>query len=169
MKKALGVLADNLNTLRTGRANPAILDRIVVDYYGAPTPLKALASVSVPDASTLIISPFDKGGIRDIEKALNESDVGINPSNDGQVIRLAIPPMTQERRKELAKKVSKMGEDAKVAVRNVRKDAIKTLDRHEFPKDTKKDLEDKVQKLTDGFVKRVDELAKAKADDIMKV
>ena len=169
MKKALGVLADNLNTLRTGRANPAILDRIVVDYYGAPSPLKSLASISVPDASTLVISPFDKAGIRDIEKALNESDVGINPSNDGQVIRLVIPPMTQERRKELAKKVSKMGEDAKVAVRNVRKDAIKTLDKTEFPKDTKKDLEDRVQKLTDGYVKRADELAKSKADDIMKV
>lgn len=169
MQKAVSVVADNFNTMRTGRANPAILDRIQVDYYGAPTPIKSLASIAVPDASTLTITPFDKGSIKDIEKALNESDIGINPNNDGQKIRLVIPPMTQDRRKELSKKVSKMGEDGKVAVRNVRKDILKRLDKYDFPKDTKKDLEDGIQKLTDGFVKKLDEMIKAKSDDIMKV
>eukprot|EP00877_Chromochloris_zofingiensis_P000257 jgi/Chrzof1/10231/Cz04g33140.t1 len=169
MKKAIAVVADNFNTMRTGRANPAILDRIQVEYYGVPTPLKSLASVSVPDASTLIISPFDKGGLKDIEKAINESDIGINPSNDGQMIRLNIPPMTQDRRKDLSKKVSKMGEDGKISVRNVRKDAIKKLDKYDFPKDTKKGLEDSIQKLTDSYVKKLDDMVTAKTDDIMKV
>lgn len=169
MKKALGVVAENFNTMRTGRANPAILDKIVVDYYGVPTPLKSLAAVSVPDASTLIVSPFDRSALRDVEKAILESDVGINPSNDGERIRLNIPPMTQDRRKELAKKVSKMGEDGKVAVRNVRKDAMKRLDKHDWPKDSRKSLEDKIQKITDRFVKSVDDLVKSKTDDLMKV
>lgn len=169
MQKAVNVVADNFNTMRTGRANPAILDRVQVDYYGALTPLKALASVAVPDASTLLISPFDRAALKDIEKAINASDLGLNPSNDGEKIRLSIPQMTQERRKELSKKVAKMGEDGKVAVRNIRKDILKRLDRYEWPKDTKKALEDSVQKTTDGFVKRVDEMVKAKSDDIMKV
>eukprot|EP00775_Hariotina_reticulata_P010500 gene10500-10660_t len=169
MQKAVSVVADNFNTMRTGRANPAILDRIVVDYYGAPTPLKSLASIAVPDASTLLISPFDKGSLKDIEKAINESDIGINPNNDGEKVRLNIPAMTQDRRKELTKKVSKMGEDGKVAVRNIRKDVLKKLDKYEFPKDTKKGLEDSIQKVTDSFVKKLDEMAKAKSEDIMKV
>lgn len=123
----------------------------------------------MPDASTLIVSPFDRGGLRDVEKAILESDIGINPNNDGEKIRLNIPPMTQERRKELTKKVSKMGEDGKVAVRNVRKDALKRLDKHDFPKDARKALDDSVQKLTDKFVKSVDDLVKAKSDELMKV
>lgn len=140
-----------------------------VDYYGAPTPLKTLASIAVPDASTLIVAPFDRAALRDVEKAILESDIGINPSNDGEKIRLNIPAMTQERRKELVKKVAKMGEDGKVAVRNVRKDALKRLDRHDFAKDARKGLDDAVQKLTDRFVKSVDDLAKAKSDELMKV
>eukprot|EP00878_Enallax_costatus_P002263 GHUV01002437.1.p1 GENE.GHUV01002437.1~~GHUV01002437.1.p1 ORF type:complete len:256 (+),score=82.72 GHUV01002437.1:205-972(+) len=169
MKKAVSVVADNFNTMRTGRANPAILDRIQVDYYGVPTPLKSLASIAVPDASTLLISPFDKSSLKEIEKAINESDVGINPNNDGEKIRLIIPAMTQDRRKELSKKVSKMGEDGKVAVRNIRKDVLKKLDKYEFPKDTKKDLETSIQKVTDSYVKKLDDMVKAKSDDIMKV
>lgn len=169
MQKAVDVVASNFNTMRTGRANPAILDRIMVEYYGALTPLKQLASIAVPDASTLTISPFDKGSLKEIEKAINSSDIGINPNNDGQNIRLNIPAMTQERRKELSKKCSKMGEDGKVAVRNIRKDILKRLDRFDFPKDTKKTLEESVQKTTDGFVKKLDDMVKAKTDDIMKV
>lgn len=169
MKKAVSVVADNFNTMRTGRANPAILDRIQVDYYGAPTPLKSLASIAVPDASTLLISPFDKSSLKEIEKAINESDIGINPNNDGEKIRLIIPAMTQDRRKELSKKVSKMGEDGKVAVRNIRKDVLKKLDKYDFPKDTKKDLENSIQKVTDSYVKKLDDMVKAKSEDIMKV
>ena len=210
MKKAIESVVANFNTMRTGRANPAILDKIVVsaeptrverrrpracmpsvpspclanapspplppslppaqvDYYGTPTPLKSLASIAVPDAATLLISPFDRSGLRDVEKAILESDLGINPSNDGEKIRLNMPPMTQDRRKELTKKASKMGEDGKVAVRNVRKDALKRLDKHEFPKDARKALDDSVQKLTDRFVKSLDDLVKAKSDELMKV
>ncbi|KIZ07771.1 Ribosome-recycling factor [Monoraphidium neglectum] len=169
MKKAINVVVENFNTMRTGRANPAILDKIMVDYYGVPTPLKSLASVAVPDASTLIVSPFDRSGLRDVEKAILESDIGINPNNDGEKIRLNIPPMTQDRRKELSKKVSKMGEDGKVAVRNVRKDAMKRLDKHDFPKDSRKDLEDSIQKITDRYVKAVDDLIKTKSEELMKV
>lgn len=169
MQKAVDVVASNFNTMRTGRANPAILDRIQVEYYGALTPLKQLASIAVPDASTLLVSPFDKAALKEIEKAINSSDIGLNPNNDGQNIRLNIPAMTQERRKELSKKVAKMGEDGKVAVRNIRKDILKKLDKYEFPKDTKKTLEDSVQKTTDGFVKKLDDMVKAKTDDIMKV
>jgi len=169
MSKAISVVADNFNTMRTGRANPAILDRVQVNYYGVPTPLKQVAGISVPDASTLLISPYDKSALKDIEKAINESDVGINPNNDGEKVRLNIPPMTQDRRKELSKKIAKMGEEGKVSVRNVRKDAMKQLDKYDFPKDTKKDLETSIQKLTDSYVKKVDDLVKTKTDDIMKV
>ncbi|KAI8475941.1 MAG: ribosome recycling factor domain-containing protein [Monoraphidium minutum] len=169
MKKAIAVVNDNFNTMRTGRANPAILDKIMVDYYGVPTPLKSMASVSVPDASTLIVSPFDRGALRDVEKGILESDIGINPNNDGEKIRLNIPPMTQDRRKELSKKVSKMGEDGKVAVRNVRKDALKRLDKHEFSKDARKALEDSIQKVTDRYVKAVDDAIKSKTEELMKV
>ncbi|GBF99954.1 ribosome recycling factor [Raphidocelis subcapitata] len=169
MQKAINAVVENFNTMRTGRANPAILDKILVDYYGTPTPIKTLASVTVPDASTLMIAPFDRSGLRDIEKAILESDIGINPNNDGEKIRLVIPPMTQDRRKELTKKASKMGEDGKVAVRNVRKDALKRLDKHDFSKDARKALEDSIQKITDKYVGRVDELAKAKSEELMKV
>ncbi|KAL6764554.1 ribosome recycling factor domain-containing protein [Haematococcus lacustris] len=130
MKKALAAMADNFNTIRTGRANPAILDKIMVDYDGVPAPLKSVASISVPDSSTLLISPFDKASMKLIEKAINESDLGINPNNDGDKIRLGLPQPTQDRRKELVKQVSKFGEEAKVAVRNVRKDVMKKLDKH---------------------------------------
>lgn len=169
MKKAVEATANNFNTIRTGRANPAILDRIMVDYYGVPTALKQVAGVSVPDASTLMISPFDKSTLKAIEKAILNSDVGINPSNDGERIRLNVPQLTQDRRKELAKQVSKMGEEGKVAVRNVRKDSIKKLDKYDFPKDTRKDLEASIQKLTDNFVKRIDEIVKQKSDEVLKV
>ncbi|PNW84721.1 hypothetical protein CHLRE_03g156050v5 [Chlamydomonas reinhardtii] len=169
MKKCLAVVGDGFNTIRTGRANPAILDKITVDYFGAPTPLKQMGTVTVPDASTLMITPFDKTSLRDIERAIQESDIGINPNNDGERIRLIMPPMTQERRKDLAKQVSKMAEDGKVAVRNVRKDALKKVDKVELPKDDKKALEDDIQKLTDTYVKKVEDAAKAKTEEVMKL
>lgn len=169
MKKAVVVVGDNFNTIRTGRANAAVLDRIQVDYYGTPTPLKQVAAISVPDASTLVISPFDRTIIKEIEKAINESDLGINPNNDGEKIRLGFPQMTQERRKELAKQVSKLGEEGKVAVRNIRKDVLKKADKFDFPKDQKKAVEDAIQKLTDTYVKKLDDAVKAKTDEVMKV
>lgn len=169
MKKALSVVSDNFNTVRTGRANAAVLDRIMVDYYGTPTPLKQVAAVSVPDASTLAITPYDKGMLKEIEKAINESDLGINPGNDGERVRLAFPQMTQERRKELAKQVAKMGEDGKVAVRNVRKDVLKKAEKIDFSKDQKKGFEDSIQKITDGYIKKVEDVVKAKTEEVMKV
>ena len=122
IEKTLAVLKEDLNTVRAGRANPAILDKISAEYYGVPTPLKSLANISVPDPRTLMISPFDVSSVGTIEKAINEANLGLNPSNDGKVIRLIIPQLTEERRKELTKTVKKMGEDAKVAVRNLRRD-----------------------------------------------
>eukprot|EP00195_Chlamydomonas_chlamydogama_P008546 CAMPEP_0202889804 /NCGR_PEP_ID=MMETSP1392-20130828/367_1 /ASSEMBLY_ACC=CAM_ASM_000868 /TAXON_ID=225041 /ORGANISM="Chlamydomonas chlamydogama, Strain SAG 11-48b" /LENGTH=278 /DNA_ID=CAMNT_0049573215 /DNA_START=23 /DNA_END=859 /DNA_ORIENTATION=+ len=169
MKKAVAALADNLNTIRTGRANPAILDRIMVDQFGSPTPIKRVASISVPEATTLLISPFDKASLKPIEKALLESDIGINPTNDGEKIRLVVPPLTQERRKELAKTAAKFGEESKVAVRNVRTDVKKKIDKVELPKDSKKDLEDALQKITDQYVKKIDEVVKTKTDEVMKL
>ncbi|GIL64769.1 hypothetical protein Vafri_18647 [Volvox africanus] len=169
MRKCLNVVAEGFNTIRTGRANPAILDKIMVDYFGAPTPLKQMGAVTVPDAQTLMIAPFDRSTLRDIERAIQESDIGINPNNDGERIRLVMPPMTQERRKELAKQVSKMTEDGKVAVRNVRKDAMKKAEKVELPKDDKKALEDDIQKLTDSYVKKLDDMSKTKTDEVMKL
>ena len=122
IEKTLVVLKEDLNTVRAGRANPAILDKISAEYYGVPTPLKSLANISVPDPRTLMISPFDVSSVGAIEKAINEANLGLNPSNDGKVIRLIIPQLTEERRKELTKTVKKMGEDAKIAVRNLRRD-----------------------------------------------
>ncbi|GAX83290.1 hypothetical protein CEUSTIGMA_g10716.t1 [Chlamydomonas eustigma] len=169
MKKSLSSLGDSFNTIRTGRANPAILDKIMVEQFGSPMPLKSLAQISVPEASTLLISPFDRSALKEIEKALQESDIGINPSNDGEKIRLNIPMLTQDRRKELAKSVAKFAEDGKVALRNVRKDVMKKIDKVEFSKDAKKNLEDAIQKLTDQYVKKVDEAAKVKTDEVMKL
>eukprot|EP00200_Dunaliella_tertiolecta_P001927 CAMPEP_0202352430 /NCGR_PEP_ID=MMETSP1126-20121109/8632_1 /ASSEMBLY_ACC=CAM_ASM_000457 /TAXON_ID=3047 /ORGANISM="Dunaliella tertiolecta, Strain CCMP1320" /LENGTH=283 /DNA_ID=CAMNT_0048944653 /DNA_START=44 /DNA_END=895 /DNA_ORIENTATION=- len=171
MKKAVQVMADTMNTLRTGRANPAILDRISVEYFGAMTPLKQVASITVPDSTTLAITPFDPSAIKDIERAINESDLGINPMNDGEKIRLGLPQLTTERRKDLVKQVNKYSEEAKIAVRNVRKDVMKLIDKYgdAFAKDARKSLENEIQKLTDAYCKRVDELCKTKSDELMKV
>ncbi|GFR52263.1 hypothetical protein Agub_g14797 [Astrephomene gubernaculifera] len=169
MKKCLNVVAEGFNTIRTGRANPAILDKVMVECYGSPVPLKQLAAVTVPDSQTLLISPFDKGSLKDVERALLEADLGINPNNDGERVRLIMPPMTQDRRKELSKQVSKMSEEGKVAVRNVRKDAMKKVDKVELPKDDKKALEDDIQKLTDTYVKKLEDMAKSKTEEVMKL
>ena len=173
IEKTLAVLKEDLNTVRAGRANPAILDKISAEYYGVPTPLKSLANISVPDPRTLMISPFDVSSVGTIEKAINEANLGLNPSNDGKVIRLIIPQLTEERRKELTKTVKKMGEDAKVAVRNLRRDVndkVKKMEKDgELTEDELKKAQDEVQKITDKFIKEVDQVATAKEKDIMEV
>lgn len=172
-KKTISVLKEELNTVRAGRANPALLDRVMVDYYGTPSPLKNIANVSVPDPRTLMISPFDPKSIHDIEKAINVANIGINPSNDGKCIRLVIPQVTEERRKELTKTVKKMGEDAKVAIRNLRREAndeIKKLEKaHELTEDEAKKGLDDIQKATDKTVKEIDDVVAAKEKEIMEV
>ena len=173
MKKSISVLKDELNTVRAGRANPALLDKIVVEYYGSPSPLKNLSNISVPDPRTLMISPFDPKCIHDIEKAINVANLGINPSNDGKVIRLVIPPVTEERRKELIKVVKKFGEDAKVAIRNERRDANDELKKQEkageiTEDDLKKSLDD-VQKKIDKCIKDIDQIIVDKEKEIMEV
>ncbi|SFE35624.1 ribosome recycling factor [Peptostreptococcaceae bacterium pGA-8] len=171
--KTIEVLREDLNTVRAGRANPALLDKIVVDYYGSPTPLRNLSSISVPDPRTLMITPFDPKSLGDVEKAINVSDIGITPSNDGKCIRLVIPQLTEERRKELTKGAKKMGEDAKIAIRNLRRDANEALKKQEkdgeiSEDDLKKDL-DKVQKTIDKAVKDIDDIIAVKEKEIMEV
>lgn len=173
MKKAIAVLEAEYKTLRAGRANPSVLDRLSVDYYGAATPINQLASVSVTEARTLAISPYDASTLKAIEKAILASDIGINPQNDGRTIRLIFPPLTEERRKELVKVSRKYGEEAKVAVRNVRRDANDSLKKLEKDKtiteDEQKKAEADVQKLTDKFVGEVDKKCAAKEKEIMDI
>ena len=173
MEKAMEVMTDNFSTVRTGRANPNMLDRIEVDYYGAMTPLKSLSNTNNLDAQTLVIQPFDKGALKEIEKAIVRSDLGITPSNDGSVIRLVVPPLTAERRKELTKQVSKLGEEGKVALRNVRRDAMtkikkmktdKTLGEDEFAS-----FEKKIEDLTTSYVKKTEDAVKAKEKELTTV
>lgn len=173
MVKTKSVLKENLNTVRAGRANPALLDKILVDYYGSPTPLKNLSNISVPEPRTLMIAPFDPKSIPEIEKAINVANLGINPSNDGKCVRLIIPQVTEDRRKELTKTVKKMGEDAKVAVRNERRDANDELKKMEKAAEiTEDDLKGElaeVQKKTDQCIKDIDEIIAAKEKEIMEV
>ncbi|NEQ95589.1 MAG: ribosome recycling factor [Cyanothece sp. SIO2G6] len=173
MQKAVEATKNAFNTIRTGRANASLLDRIMVEYYGSPTPLKSLANISTPDASTITIQPFDPGSVSPIEKAIQMSDLGINPSNDGSVIRLAIPPLTSDRRKELAKQASKLAEDGKVGVRNARREGIDAARKQEkaseISKDESADLQDDIQKLTDKYVKKIDEELAKKEEEILKV
>ena len=172
-KKTISVLKEELNTVRAGRANAALLDKVMVDYYGTPTPLKNLSNISVPDPRTLLISPFDPKSIHEIEKAINIANIGINPSNDGKCVRLVIPQVTEERRKELTKTVKKMGEDCKVAIRNLRRDAdddLKKLEKnHEITEDDLKKALDDVQKATDKTIKEIDQVVAEKEKEIMEV
>ncbi len=173
MNKALEATQRAFNTIRTGRANASLLDRIIVEYYGSPTPLKQLANISTPDATTLAIQPFDRTSLNIIEKAILMSDIGLTPNNDGSVIRLNIPPLTTERRKELVKQVAKLAEEGKVAVRNIRRDAIDSVRKQEksseLSKDEAADLQDSVQKLTDKYIAKIDEALAAKEKDITTV
>ena len=169
-KKTISVLKEDLNTVRAGRANPALLDKVMVDYYGSPTPLKNLSNISVPDPRTLLISPFDPKSIHEIEKAINLANIGINPSNDGKCVRLVIPQVTEERRKELVKKAKGYSEEAKVAIRNIRRDAIDAVKKDEtYTEDTRKQEEQEIQKITDKYTKKVDELLKVKESEIMAI
>ena len=172
-KKTISVLKEELNTVRAGRANAALLDKVMVEYYGVPTPLRNLANISVPDPRTLMITPFDAKSIGNIEKGINLANIGITPSNDGKIIRLAIPQVTEERRKELVKTVKKMGEDAKVAVRNIRRDAndeLKKLEKaHELTEDDLKKALDDIQKATDKTIKEIDDIVAAKDKEILEV
>lgn len=172
MKKAYEFLASDFATIRAGRANPHVLDKIKVDYYGTPTPIQQVGNISVPEARMIQIAPWEKNLIREIEKAIMASDVGITPSNDGSIIRLVFPELTEERRKELVKEVKKKGEDSKVAVRNIRRDGndtFKKLAKEEVSEDEIKQLEDKLQKLTDKFVKDIDALVEEKSKEILTV
>lgn len=173
ISKTLSVLKSDLNTVRAGRANPSLLDQINIDYYGTATPLKNIANISVPDPRSLVIAPFDPKSIRDIEKAILVSDIGINPSNDGRNIRLVIPPLTEERRKELTKLIRKMGEESKVAIRNCRRDANESLKRSEkngelTEDDLKNDL-DEIQKLTERYLKDVESMVSEKEKELMEL
>lgn len=173
MKKAMEHLISDLASLRAGRANPAMVDKLMVNYYGEPTPLNQLANINVPEARLLVIQPWDKGSIADIEKAIMKSDLGINPSNDGNVIRIPIPQLTEERRKDLVKVVKKRAEEGKVAVRNLRRegnDMIKASEKDKLisEDESKKGL-DEVQKLTDKYIKEIDAILQNKEREIMEV
>lgn len=172
MKKTLASLESELATIRAGRANPHILDKLTVDYYGAPTPLQQVANITVPEARMIQIQPWEKKIIKDIEKAILMSDIGINPTNDGTVIRLVFPELTEERRKELVKDVKKKGEASKVAIRNIRRDgndAFKKLKGTDVSEDEIQDLEDQIQKMTDKYIKEVDAAVDAKSKEVMTV
>jgi ribosome recycling factor len=173
MQKAIDALQRELNRVRTGRASLTLLDGIKVEYYGAPTPLNQVASLSVPESRMIVIQPWDSNMIGEIEKAINKSDLGVNPTNDGKQIRLVIPRPTEERRRELVKLVKKMGESAKVGIRAVRRDCIdmlKELEKDkEITEDENKKGQDEVQKLTDEFVKQVDEIVTAKEAEVMEI
>ncbi|MBQ4311058.1 MAG: ribosome recycling factor [Oscillospiraceae bacterium] len=173
MEKCLKSLTHEYTTIRAGRANPAVLDKVFVDYYGSPTPLNQMAAVSVSEARILVIQPWDKSSLKTIEKAIQASDIGINPTNDGSVIRLVFPQLNEERRKELVKQIKKISEEAKVTIRNVRRDALDKIKAQkknsEITEDDVKDLEKEMQKLTDKYIENVDKVAADKEKEIMSI
>lgn len=173
MQKTLQALRKDLSTIRAGRAMPGLLDKITVDYYGQPTPINQMAGVNVPDARTIIIQPWDKSTLKTIEKAIQASDLGINPQNDGVVLRLIIPPLTEQRRRELSKMVEKKGEEAKVALRNIRRDANDDTKKQqkagEITEDDEKEVLEEIQKLTEKYIKEVDSIIDTKKKEIMEV
>lgn len=173
MNKAISVLKEELAGVRAGRANPAILDKLTVDYYGAPTPINQLGNISVPEARVIVIQPWEAKILKDIEKAIQKSDIGINPNNDGKVIRLVFPVLTEERRKELTKAVKKHGEDSKVAVRAIRRDAIEHFKvqkkNGDMTEDDLKDAENDIQKMTDKYIVEIDKLIELKDKEILDV
>lgn len=171
MTKTISVLHQDYAAIRAGRANPALLDKVTVMYYDVPTPINQVGSISVTEARTLTITPWDRTVLKAVEKAIMASDIGINPQNDGSVIRLIFPPLTEERRKELSKQISKMGEESKVAIRSIRRDANDKLkaQKKELPEDTIKDLEKEIQELTDKYCKEIDHISAAKEKEIMEV
>ena len=173
MEKSIGAYQEKLSEIRAGRANPAILNKVKVDYYGTPTPINQMAGISVPEARLIVIQPWDMSVLKDIEKAILASDIGINPNNDGKVIRLAFPELNEERRKELVKEIKKIAEDSKVAIRSIRRDGMdefKTKQKNnEITEDDLRDAEDKIQKLTDKYVENVESICEAKEKEVMSV
>ena len=173
MEKTVDALHREYSSIRAGRANPNVLDKINIDYYGAPTNINQVASVSVSEARVLVVQPWDKSCLSLIEKAIQTSDLGINPSNDGNVIRIVFPSLTQERRKELSKQINKLAEESKISIRSIRRDIIESLKKmeknSEITKDDLKDAENHVQKITDKFVKKIEDLAKDKEKEIMSI
>ncbi|WP_316631179.1 ribosome recycling factor [uncultured Ruminococcus sp.] len=173
MQRRIDHLVDEFKGIRAGRANAAVLDKVTVDYYGVPTPINQLSSISVPEARTLVIQPYDASSLKSIEKAIQMSDVGINPQNDGKVLRLIFPPLTEDKRKEIAKDISRIAEDSKVQIRNVRRDTVEKLKKMkkngELTEDDLKDGEKKVQKSTDNFIKEIDSITDKKKKEIMEI
>lgn len=173
MEKAIGTLKKSFASVRTGRANPLILEKVTVDYYGAPTPLRQMAQVTVQEGTTLVIAPFDKSILKDIEKAIIKADLGITPNSDGIVVRLPFPPLTTDKRKEIAKDVKKLGEEAKVAIRNIRRDMtddVKKAEKAEnLPEDAVKDAQDSIQKLTDKYTKTIEDLCAEKEKEVLTI
>ena len=173
MQKAVASVQHEMAAIRTGRANPLILDRVTVDYYGTPTSVRQMANVSVQEGQTLVIQPYDKSSLGDIEKAISKSDINLPVNNDGSVLRLTVPPLTEERRKEMVKMVKKMGEEGKVAIRNVRRDATSDIEKlkksENLPEDVVKDNQDKIQKLTDRYIAQLDKLVQEKEKEVMEV
>ena len=173
MEKAVNQLHREFSTVRTGRANPAMLDKVMVEYYGAPTPLKQMAQVTVSEGTSLVIAPFDKSILKEVEKAIIKAEIGITPNSDGVCIRLPFPPLTEDRRREIAKDVKKLGEDAKVAIRNIRRDmtdGLKKVEKGEnLPEDMVKDNQDKIQKLTDKYTANIDSAVAVKEKEVMTV
>ena len=168
MQNAIEHLKEELTTVRTGMANAGMLNNVSVDYYGSPTPLNQIAGIKVEEGRTLVIKPYDPSSLKDIEKAINKADLGIAPQNDGQVIRLAVPQMTEETRKEMVKKVGKMAEEAKVAVRNIRRDANSAIKNDKsMDEDLQKDAQEEIQKLTDKCVKKIEEIADNKSKEVL--
>lgn len=173
MKKALGATQNEMAAIRTGRANPMILDRVMVDYYGTPTQIRQMANVTVQDGQTIIIQPYDRSQLSDIERAIAKSDIGLPPNNDGQVIRLIVPPLTEERRKELVKSVKKYGEDGKIAIRNIRRDASDEVEKmkkeaHLSEDEVKRQLE-QIQKLTDKYIQQMEKLVADKEKEVLSL
>lgn len=173
MKKAIETLKEEFATVRAGRANPHILDKVMVDYYGVPTPISQVASITVPEARMIIIQPWEARMLKEIEKAIQKAELGINPNNDGKVIRLIFPELTEERRKELVKQVKKMAEDAKVAIRNIRRDTLEEYKKmkksNEITEDDLKDAEEDVQELHDKYIEQIEKLLGSKEKEIMEV
>jgi ribosome recycling factor len=169
MGKSVDSTRHDFTSLRTGRANPALLDRVVVNYYGAPTPLKQLASIGAPEPRLLTVTPFDKGAMKEIEKAISDADLGFNPANDGQLIRLPVPELTEDRRKDMVKLARKMAEDGRIAIRNIRRDAIQEIKAGDETEDEVRRAETDVQKITDEYIAVIDTALKGKEAEIMEV
>lgn len=173
MDKTINVLKQDLDTIRAGRANPGILNKVMVEYYGTPTPLSQVGNISIPEARTILIQPWDKSLLKEIEKAIQKSDIGLNPNNDGQAIRLSIPQLTEDRRKELKREIEKKGEDAKIAIRAIRRDGVDNAKDQkksgELTEDDLKDVEKKIQNITDKHTDEIDNIVELKSKEIMEV